>query len=76
MTKHKPYNGHKNRAAWNVSMWLDNDYGLYELTRRVLRSARTLDRAAERIYAELEGQSTPDGVKFTLTNIRLAIRGR
>jgi hypothetical protein len=24
------YNGWKNRQTWNVSMWLNNDYGIYK----------------------------------------------
>ena len=27
------YNGWKNRATWNVALWLGNDYPLYNVTR-------------------------------------------
>jgi len=29
----KGYNGWKNRATWNVAMWINNDYQWYECAR-------------------------------------------
>lgn len=69
------YNGHKNHAAWNVSLWLSNDEGLYRLCCEAVRLTRTKDAAADYIYAQLEGQKTPDGVPYTRTNVRLALVG-
>lgn len=68
------YQGHKNYNAWNVSLYLFNDYNLYQRMRQIVRSSRTLDRAADRLYAELKGHKTPDGVPWTRTNIRLALQ--
>lgn len=75
MGKHKPYQGHKNYAAWNVALYLFNDEPLYRMMCAMVRSSQTLDRAAGCIYSALEGSSTPDGVKYTRTNIRLALQG-
>lgn len=74
-TTRKTYNGHASRNAWNVALWLGNDEGLYHMAKDAIRCTRTLDKAAERIMECLEGQSTPDGVPYTLSNIRKAISG-
>ena len=33
----KPYNGHKNWTHWNVSLWINNDEGLYLHARELIR---------------------------------------
>lgn len=67
------YQGHKNHNAWNVALYLFNDEPLYREMCAVVRSSRTLDRAAERLMKRLP-ESTPDGVKYTKTNVRLALQ--
>lgn len=66
------YNGHKNYNAWNVSLWLNNDEGLYNLMRRCLKFSNK-DIAAKKLLSYLP-EKTPDGVKYTYTNVRLAMR--
>lgn len=70
----KPYNGHRSYNAWNVALYLFNDYGLYQLCREAVRRTRTLDDAADYIMIGLRGQKTPDGVPYTKTNVRLALQ--
>jgi hypothetical protein len=48
------YNGHPTWTKWNVSLWLGNDEGLYEMARRAIRRNRTKDDAARQIFAELQ----------------------
>jgi len=72
------YNGHKNYNHWNVSLWLMNDEGLYRLTMQMLRHARNKDDAARRIVDELRMagiDTTPDGVRYTVTRVRAALVG-
>jgi hypothetical protein len=71
----KPYQGHKSYNAWNVCLWLFNDEALYGLVRDRVQGSDNLDEAAEHLYEDLEGRSTPDGVPYTKSNIRLALRG-
>lgn len=68
----KTYNGHKNWNHWNVSLWLNNDEGLY---RRAVELARrsNRDRAVEQLLSELPGE-TPDGAPYNKTNVRAALR--
>jgi hypothetical protein len=79
MTK---YNGHKNHAAWNVSLWINNDEGLYNCARNYVRNVprfyknRTI--AAQAMLDDLQrhGQDkTPDGVPYSVTTIRAAMVG-
>ena len=72
------YNGHKNWAHWNVSLWLDNDEGLYNLKRKYMRRSMTKDEAAVRILDDLNSLGivkTPDGAVYTKTSIRAALVG-
>jgi hypothetical protein len=54
------YNGWKNYETWNVSLWLQNDYPLYQMARAWAEhgykslSHQLIARAAE----------TPDGVRW------------
>ena len=71
------YNGHKNWNHWNVSLWINNDQGLYllacEYARLYLR-----DYAAKMMFNTLKetGQThTPDGAPYSKTSILAAMRG-
>lgn len=66
------YNGHKNYNAWNVSLWLSNDEGLYRLACECIRRTKNRSEAVDKLMDCLPIQ-TPDGVKYTKTNVRLAL---
>lgn len=70
------YQGHKNYNAWNVSLWINNDEGLYGMAKRQISYSETKDIAARNMLRDLVGcgmTHTPDGVPYTKTNIRLAM---
>lgn len=62
------YSGWKNRATWNVALWVGNDEGLYNSAVEYARGRR--DRGKRPTwggfvaYAGLAGEKTPDGYKF------------
>jgi hypothetical protein len=59
------YEGWKNRGTWNVSLWINNDYGLYMAAMDFMKSYK-----GRRPYAEFirsigaEDDRTPDGFKY------------
>ena len=74
----KTYNGHKNWNFWNVSLWIGNDEGLYNLARDTVRQCGNRDQAARSIVQQLAdcGQTkTPDGAPYTVSAVRAAIVG-
>lgn len=74
----KEYNGHRSHSAWNVSLWLNNDEGLYNLARACIRLASNRNEAAARFVRELADQGvtkTPDGTPYTKTSVKLAMVG-
>lgn len=71
------FNGHKNWNHWNVSLWINNDQGLYN-------SANSFARLYKRAYAaqmmledlrECGITHTPDGAPYSKTSILAAMRG-
>lgn len=68
------YNGHKNWNHWNVSLWINNDEGLYRLARNCIASTDNRDEAAEKMLGRLD-EKTPDGARYNKTNIRAAMVG-
>lgn len=72
------YNGHKNWSQWNVSLWINNDEGLYNLMRDCIRVTCCRGQAAEEMLSCLNEcgiTKTPDGAKYTKTSIRKAMVG-
>lgn len=69
------YNGHKNWNHWNVSLWINNDEGLYNLARRKRRSMGPVP-AAKGFIRELEEcgiTHTPDGAPYSVLAVRAAM---
>ena len=55
------YNGYSNWETWNVSLWLNNDEGLYNETRRfVRRNPHATGSDLEEFVKELLPNGTPD----------------
>lgn len=74
----KPYNGHESWTAWNVSLWLNNDPYWYTAMRACVGATRTRAEAAAFMFRSLTNTghiATPDGARFSIRSIRLAMRG-
>ena len=72
MTK---YNGHKNWNHWNVSLWINNDQGLYQ-TAIMYASQYLRNKAAELMLQDLQDRGeykTPDGAPYSVSSIRAAM---
>lgn len=76
------FNGHKNWTHWNVALWLANDEGLYRAALDHINETKNLDAAADALFYTLTDNQwgigmtcTPDGAKFSKTNIRAALAG-
>jgi uncharacterized protein (DUF1810 family) len=72
------YNGFKNWNHWNVSLWINNDEGLYNLAKDYLNSGYTKDQSSRFIFELLKFQGfhkTPDGAPYSVSSIRSALVG-
>ncbi len=67
------YNGHRSKAAWNVSIWINNEEPLYRLALDFVKK-HGKNKAAEMLLERLPDE-TPDGYRYTKTSIREALRG-
>lgn len=74
----KTYNGYPNYNQWNVSLWINNDEGLYRMAMDTVRQYRNRDKASRAILSALNEcgiTHTPDGSRYTVTAIRGALAG-
>jgi len=69
------FNGHKNWNHWNVSLWINNDEGLYKLALSHINEAGNKRDAAARMAREFNGAKTPDGAPYSESSIRAAMVG-
>lgn len=72
------YNGHPGWTAWNVSLWVNNDEGLYRFALDCIRNSRTRKDAAFLMLRALQDMGkyeTPDGAPYSQTNLIHAMRG-
>lgn len=67
------YNGHPSWAAWNVSLWMWNDEGLYHCALECLRRHRCIESAVTAFLGNV-GTRTPDGAKYSRRSVRLALQ--
>ena len=69
------YQGCKNWNHWNVSLWVNNDEGLYRMAVE-LRNKYNRDEAAKKMLSELNEMGiykTDDGAPFSVSSIRAAM---
>lgn len=63
--KQNTYNGLKNRSTWNVSLWINNDYGLYSSAVEFMKTYEGKKPYVNFIdYMYLRQDKTPDGIKW------------
>lgn len=73
----RAYNGHKNWNHWNVSLWINNDEGLYHMARDYVRRCHTKDEAAQQMLEALRecgATKTPDDAPYSFSSVRAALR--
>lgn len=66
------YNGWKNRETWNVALYINNDYGLYQSAREFMRSYKGRSPYSDFIESVgLYGKKTADGVRWSDRKLNL-----
>jgi len=73
------FNGHKNWNHWNVSLWINNDEGLYHMAAEfVMRNRRAGKKGAAKAMIDYLSETgitkTPDGAPYSVSSIRAAMR--
>lgn len=73
------YNGHKNWNHWNVSLWINNDEGLYRMALNCVKCyPKARESAARHMLTRLADDciiKTPDGAPYSVSSIRAAMVG-
>lgn len=73
MSTDTEYQGWKNRATWNVALWVNNDYGLYQSAVEYVKRRKALGKKPSWggfcKSTGLEYDKTPDGFKFYSTKL-------
>lgn len=69
----KEHNGHRSWNAWNVSLYINNEYHLYQLAMDCIKQHPTAYVARFIRYSTLLGDKTPDGAVYNHLSIKLAL---
>lgn len=73
------YQGHKNWNHWNVSLWINNDEGLYRMALDNIQwRPKQRNKAAQAMLDQLADcgmTHTPDGAPYSVSSIRTAMVG-
>ena len=71
------YQGHKNRNHWNVSLWVNNDEGLYSMAVELCNKYSRAEAAKKMLSGlnEMGIYKTDDGAPFSVSSIRAAMVG-
>lgn len=72
------YNGHKNWNHWNVSLWINNDEGLYRLAMMAVNDCIDREHASGYVLDALKRRGitrAPDGAPYSKSAIRSAMVG-
>lgn len=70
-TTKETYNGWKNRSTWNVALWIQNDYNLYQMA--VDYKNRRQEQGKKILYSGfirscgMQYDKTPDNIKYIST---------
>jgi len=70
------HNGFKNWNQWNVSLWINNDEGLYKLAQECVKKTKSKAQAARVLLSFLNDTgtyTTPDKARYSIAAIRAAI---
>lgn len=68
------YKGYKNYNAWSIATWLSGSVRYYQIANGLINEYGNKDQAA-RVFLSYLPEKTPDGVKFTYSNVRAALAG-
>lgn len=78
----QPYNGHESWNAWNVALWIGNDEPLYRAALDCMlrypkgeKHRTNFRRAACQLIAECSLTNTPDGARYSIRSVTLALDG-
>ncbi len=68
------YNGHKNWNHCNVSLWINNDEGLYQLARDCIAYTDNKEAATRLLMSRLADKA-PDGTPYSKSAVKAALVG-
>ena len=73
----KEYQGHRSWNAWNVSLYIANEYWLYRAGVVALKSTKTPEQATRKFLRNtgILGRKTPDGAVYNRLCVKLALIG-
>ena len=66
------YQGHKNKTHWNVSLYLNNEYNLYQWLVEVAARPGRATMLAKQMCQDLPAR-TPDGYRYSVSAVAAAI---